>query len=488
VGSARADETKNAADRKEGRPNVVIILSDDQGYGDVGCYGAKGFATPNLDRMAKEGTRFTNFYVAQAVCTASRAALLTGCYSNRVGLMGALVPSSTVGVSDKERLISQVCKDRGYATALFGKWHLGHQPQFNPIRHGFDEYFGLLFPNDCSNKYHPIIRTMPPLQLMEGEKAIEDEPDQSLLTRKITERSVRFIERNKERPFFLYVAHAMPHVPIFASDKFKGRTKHGAYGDVIEELDWSVGEILAALKKHKLDENTWVIFTSDNGPFLSYGNHAGSAGPLRGGKLTAFEGGVRMPCIMRWPGKIPAGRDCDEVCTTMDILPTLAKLMGGKLAAHPIDGKDIWPVVSGQPEARSPHEAFAYYVGTELHAVRSGDWKLHFPHPYLVVNGEPGKDGKPANFKNLTADALTKVGLEGIAARHGYRVERCGLELYNLKEDIAESKNVADKNPEIVRRLSGLADALRTDLGDSLKEQKGKGVREPGRASATRKK
>jgi arylsulfatase len=484
---AAAAESK-PADAGKRLPNVVLILSDDQGYGDLGCYGAKGFRTPHLDSLAKDGTRFTNFYVSQAVCTASRASLLTGCYANRVGLEGALNPTSTVGIHENEVLLSELFQQRGYATAIYGKWHLGHQAKFSPLRHGFDDYFGLLFPNDCSNKYHPVVRTFPPLQLMEGEKVIAEEPDQSQLTRQITERSVKFIERNKDRPFFLYVPHVMPHVPIFASDKFKGRSKLGLYGDVIEELDWGVGEILAALKQHGLEENTWVIFTSDNGPFLSYGNHAGSAGPLRGGKLTTFEGGVRMPCLMRWPGKIPAGRVCDEICTTMDILPTVARLIGAKLPPHPIDGKDIWPVLSGQAGAKSPHEAFFYYAGTELHAVRAGDWKLHFPHPYLVVDGEPGKDGKPANFANIKGESLKKFGLEGVASRHGYRIERCGRELYNLKDDIGETKNVADQHPDIVRRLEALAAKAREDLGDSLTGQKGKGVREPGRAEAGEKK
>jgi arylsulfatase len=273
----------------------------------------------------------------------------------------------------------------------------------------------------------------------------------------------------------------MPHVPIFASEKFKGKSRAGPYGDVIEELDWAVGQVLAALKKHGIDEQTLVIFTSDNGPFLSYGNHAGSASPFRGGKLTTFEGGVRMPCIMRWPGKVPAGRDCHELATTMDILPTVAQLIGGKLPGHAIDGKDIEPLLTGQEGAKSPHAAFYYYAGNELHAVRSGDWKLHFPHPYLVVNGEPGADGKPANFANLKPESLQKSGLEGIASRHGYRIERTVLELYNLKDDPAESKNVAGKHPEIVKRLQELAEKARAELGDSLTGRKGSGVRPAGK-------
>jgi arylsulfatase len=462
------------------RPNIVLIFTDDQGYGDVGCFGAKDVRTPNLDRMAREGMRFTNFYVAQAVCTASRAALLTGCYANRVSLFGALNHTSTTGIADEELLLPELCKQQGYATAIYGKWHLGHHPRFNPLRHGFNDYLGIPYPNDTS-KYHPVIRDLPPLPLIEREKVIAEEPDQSQFTRLFTERAVRFIEQNKDRPFFLYVPHVMPHVPIFASEKFKGKSQRGLYGDVVEELDWSVGEIQAALRKHGLDEKTLVIFTSDNGPFLSYGNHAGSAGPLRGGKLTAFEGGVRMPCIMRWPGKVPAGRTCEEIATAMDLLPTVAGLIGAKLPAHPIDGKDIEPLLAGRTGAKTPHEAFYYYAGEQLQAVRSGDWKLHFPHPYLEVAAEPGRDGKPSNFANLKPESIKLSGLEGIASRHGYKIEKIGLTLYNLKDDIGETKEVAAQHPEVVRRLQELAEKARADLGDSLTGRKGTGVRPAGK-------
>ena len=310
-----------------------------------------------------------------------------------------------------------------------------------------------------------------------------EEPDQAQFTRQFTERAVQFIAKNKDQPFFLYLAHVMPHVPVHASEKFRGKSQGGLYGDAVEELDWSVGEILATLKKHGLEEDTLVIFTSDNGPFLSYGSHAGSAGPLRGGKLTAFEGGVRMPCIMFWPGKIPAGRDCDEIASTIDLLPTASRLVGGKLPKHAIDGKDIWPLLTGKDGAKSPHEAVFFYNGTELHALRSGPWKLHFPHPYLVVDGEPGKDGKPANFGNLKPADLKKSGIQGVATRHGYRVEQCVLELYNLHDDIGESKNVAKDHPDVVERLQKLAEAARRDLGDSLTGRKGIGIRPPGRVA-----
>jgi arylsulfatase len=425
--------------------------------------------------------RFTNFYVSEAVCSASRASLLTGCYAGRVSLAGALNHTSRTGIAQSELLLPELCKQHGYATALYGKWHLGHLPGFSPLRHGFDDYLGIPYPNDCSNQFHPIVRTFPPLPLIDGDKVIAEEPDQSTFTCMFTQRAVRFIEQNKDRPFFLYVPHVMPHVPIHASPQFRGKSAGGLYGDTVEELDWSVGEIMAALKRHALDEQTLVIFTSDNGPFLSYGSHAGSAGPLRGGKLTAFEGGVRVPGLMRWPGTIPSGRECHELAATIDLLPTIARLVGAKLPANTIDGKDIWPLMSGESGAKTPHEMYLYYNGGELHAIRSGDWKLHFPHPYLVVNGPPGKDGKPANFANLKPESLTKSGVEGIASRHGYRVEKCGLELYNLRDDIGETNNVAESHPQVVKRLQDLADKARAELGDSLTGKKGSGVRPAGR-------
>ena len=286
-------------------PNVVIVFADDLGYGDVGCFGNTVIRTPNIDRIAAEGVKFTDFYVAQAVCSASRTALLTGCYPNRVGILGALGPASKQGIHDRETTIAEMLKAKGYATAIFGKWHLGHHPQFLPTKHGFDEYFGLPYSNDMWPQ-HPTAK-FPALPLIDREKTIEENPDQSKLTTWYTERGVKFIEANKEKPFFLYMPHSMPHVPLFVSDKHKGKSKAGLFGDVIEELDWSVGEILATLKKHDLEKNTLVIFTSDNGPWLSYGNHAGTAGPLREGKGTTFDGGVRVPCVARLPGKIPAG-------------------------------------------------------------------------------------------------------------------------------------------------------------------------------------
>lgn len=467
------------------RPNIVILFADDLGYGDVGCYGAQGFATPNLDRMAREGTKFTSFYVAQSVCTASRAALMTGCYSNRVGLSGALNHTSPTGIAADEVLLPELCHQAGYATACFGKWHLGHHPQFLPARNGFHEFFGIPYSND-NGPLHPVIRDIPGLPLIEGGKVIETDPDQSQFTRRITEHAVQFIERNAAGPFFLYVPHIMPHVPIFASDKYRGRTARGLYGDVIEELDDSVGEVLATLKRLNLDERTLVIFASDNGPFLSYGEHAGSAGPLREGKLTTFEGGVRVPCLMRWPGRVPAGRVCDELASTLDLYPTLAGLVGTKLPNRRIDGQNLAPLLLGRPDAK-PREVFYYYSGYELHAVRWHHWKLHLPHEYLTTAAEPGRGGKPSNFDKLSPVAIEQSGIRGIASRHGYRVESIGLSLFNLHDDIGESKNVAEQNPDIVARLQALAGQARDDLGDSLTKAVGKNVRPVGRVDGATK-
>ncbi|MEE9370133.1 MAG: sulfatase, partial [Sedimentisphaerales bacterium] len=346
LGGCRGDASFLARDRVFDRPNFVIIFCDDVGYADVGCYGAKGFETPNLDQMAAEGMRFTDFYVAAPSCTPSRAALLMGCYPQRVSLPRVLFPEgpnrtkdlTRIGINSKETTVAEILKTRGYATACFGKWHLGHHQQFLPTRHGFDEYVGLPYSNDMRPENN---KEYPPLPLMKGESVIESNPDQSKLTTLYTEEAVKFIEKNKDKPFFVYVPHSMAHVPLYVSEKFKGKSKQGMYGDVIMEIDWSAGQILSALKRLGIDEKTLVIFTSDNGPWLAYGDHGGSALPLREGKGTTWEGGMREPCIMRWPGKIPAGAVCSELSTAMDILPTFANLAGAKLPRKRIDGKDI---------------------------------------------------------------------------------------------------------------------------------------------------
>jgi arylsulfatase A-like enzyme len=443
-----------AADRP---PNVVIVFADDLGYGDLGCYGARGYSTPNLDRLAREGVRFTDFYAAQPVCSASRVALLTGCYPNRLGILGALNPRSKHGISDAEMTLGQLLKQRGYATAVFGKWHLGHHPKFLPPRHGFDEYFGLPYSNDMWPR-HPTAQ-FPGLPLIDGDQTVALNHDQTQLTTWYTRRAMRFIARNKDRPFLLYVAHAMPHVPLHVSDKFKGKSARGLFGDVIMEIDWSVGQILGALKGHGLDDRTLVIFTSDNGPWLSYGDHAGSAGPLREGKMTTWDGGQREPCLMRWPGRIPAGAVCREPAMTIDLFPTLARLAGAPLPKHEIDGLDIWPLMAAQPGAKGPHEALYFYWNHELQGVRSGRWKLHFPHTYITLGGQPGgKGGKPAKYVKGKTE----------------------LALYDLNNDVGETINVAAEHPDVVARLKALADKAREDLGDSATKQQGKGVRPAG--------
>lgn len=460
------------------RPNVILIFADDLGYGDLGCFGSKTIRTPNIDRLAKEGTKFTSFYVAQPVCTASRAALMTGAYANRVGLSGALNHLSKTGISTNEFIMSEMFKRQGYATAGFGKWHLGHHMQFWPTRRGFDEFFGIPYSND-NGPLHPITPNMPPLPLFENEKVIEHDPDQAHFTRRITQKAVGFIERNRDKPFFLYLPHIMPHVPIFASDKFKGRSPHGLYADVVEELDWGVGEVMAALKRNGLDETTLVIFTSDNGPFLSYGEHAGSSGPLREGKLTTFEGGVRTPFIARWTNRIPKGKTTDALFSSIDLYPTFANLINAPLPSAKMDGTNLAPLLLGQRNAKS-RDQFWYYAGNELHAVRSGDWKLHLPHEYLTVAAEPGRNGKPSNFENLKPESHELSGLRGIASRHGYRVEKIGLSLYNLNSDPSERQNLAERNPQIVARLQKLAEEARADLGDDLTATPGPGRRPAG--------
>jgi arylsulfatase len=444
------------------KPNIVIVFADDLGYGDVGCFGATGYETPHLDRMASEGRKFTSFYVAQAVCGASRAALLTGCYPNRIGMLGAPSHATRHGIHDNEMLLSELVKQQGYATAICGKWHLGSQPQFLPLRHGFDDYLGLPYSNDMWPLHPENPRGYPSLPFIDGEDvaipAVTPE-HQSQLTTWYTERAVEFIDKHHDRPFFLYVAHSMPHVPLYVSDKFAGKAEKGLFGDVIQEVDWSVGQILDALQRHGIGNRTLVIFTSDNGPWLSYGNHAGSAGPLREGKGTTWEGGVREPCIMRWPGKIPAGTVCDELAATIDIFPTVAALTGARLPDHPIDGKDIYPLMSGAPGAKTPHEAYYYYWGNHLQAIRSGDWKLHFPHEYRSLTGTPGRDGKPGGYSTQTTE----------------------LALYNLKTDVGETTDVKGEHPEVVARLQRLAEAAREELGDSAQMRQGKGFRAPAR-------
>ncbi len=465
-----------AADRK---PNIVLIMVDDLGYGDLACYGAKDIRTPNLDRLAKEGTRFTNFCVAQPVCTASRACLMSGCYPNRIGMAGALNHTSTIGIHPDETLLPELCQALGYATAHYGKWHLGTLPKFFPTRNGFDTWAGLPYSND-NGPLHPTVRGIPALPYYENDTIAQKDPDQSQFTKRITDSAIEFIQKNKTKPFFVYLPHIMPHVPIFASPEYKGRSKRGLYGDVVEELDTNIGRLLKSIEENKLDGDTIVIFMSDNGPFLSYGNHAGSAAPFREGKLTAFEGGVRVPFIAKWPKKIAANRVCNAFIAEPDLLPTLAKIIGAPLPKLKIDGNDYSAVLLNEPGAKG-RSTFAYYNGSELHAVRKGKWKLHFAHDYLTVDGPAGKDGKPANHEKMKPKSIQESGIQGIASRHGYKVAKLPLSLFNLEADPGEAKNVAKDNPEVVKELLTLGEEFRRDLGDTLTKTEGSGLRPVGK-------
>ena len=453
------------AEEKKPAPNVVIVFTDDQGYQDLSCFGSPNIYTPHLDQIAADGLRLTNFYAAQAVCSASRAALLTGCYPNRIGIKGALFPQSKIGINPMETTLAEMLQEQGYKTGIFGKWHLGHLPKFLPNNHGFDEFMGIPYSNDMwpvdyegnqVDKNHPKAKRYPQLPFFNNfdvVKEIKTLEDQAQLTTELTEAAVDFIERNKDTPFFLYVPHPMPHTPIAVSDKFKGKSGQGRYGDVIMEIDWSVGQIMNKLKEHQLDKNTIFIFTSDNGPWLNFGNHAGSASPLREGKGTAWEGGQREPCVVSYPNGIEGGRVIDTPMMTIDLLPTIAEITGAKLPEFKIDGKSVWDIWTGKSN-KSPHDAyFFYYKSNELHGVRYNDWKLYFPHTYRSLNGrEGGKDGYPVNYDMNEIDEI---------------------ELYDLKNDISESKNVADQHPKIVLEIKSLADEMRKKLGDKLLNIKG---------------
>ena len=444
-------------------PNIVLIFTDDQGYNDVGVFGSPDIATPNLDQMAAEGMKFTNFYVAQAVCSASRAALLTGTYSNRLGIHGALDHSSTHGLNPDETTIAEMLKPLGYQTAIFGKWHLGHHPEFLPTNQGFDEYFGIPYSNDMWPNHPETKDYYPPLPLYQNDKVADTVwTDQSMFTTWFTEKSVDFIHRNKEKPFFLYLAHPMPHVPLFVSDKFKGKSDRGLYGDVIMEIDWSVGEVLKALKENGLEENTLVIFLSDNGPWLSYSGHSGSAYPLKEGKGTSWDGGVKVPTIMKWKGRIPEGKVQKNPAMTIDILPTIASFTGAQLPALPIDGLDISSMLVDNTAA-SPQEAyFVYYNRNELQAVVMGEWKLYFPHKYRTIAPDQ-------NFRD-----------DGIPIKYTM-VDLKEMELYHIPSDPAEGNNVIDDNPQVVEQLLKLAEIAYLDMGDALSGKEGKNLREPGK-------
>jgi arylsulfatase len=472
--SAISASSQKAESFKQAAPNIVLILMDDMGYGDIGRTGANEYDTPNLNRLANQGMQFTWYYCPQAVSSASRAGLLTGCYPNRVGISGALMPSAQIGINPEETTIAEMLKTRGYHTAIIGKWHLGHHREFLPLQNGFDEYYGIPYSNDMwpvdydgvpiqlkdttSNKMK-----FPVLPLIEGNEKVGEVrtlSDQDKLTTEYTERAVRFIENHKKEKFFLYLPHSMVHVPLGVSDKFRGKSKEGMYGDVMMEVDWSIGEVMKALERNGLDKNTLVIFTSDNGPWLNFGNHAGTTGGLREGKGTSWEGGQRVPCIMRWPGVIPAGTICNKLACSIDILPTLAEITGAQLPEHKIDGVSILPLLHGDVNAFPRHTLYYYYRQNSLEGVQKDYWKLVLPHPCISYSGvEPGKDGWPGKTLNVTVDKT---------------------ELYDLRRDPGERYDVAEMYPEVVSELMSVVNEARLDLGDEITKTPGLNRRKAG--------
>lgn len=444
-------------------PNVIIIFADDLGYADLSSYGATAYETPNLDQLANEGARFTNFYVSQPVCTASRAALLTGSYSNRIGLNGALGPRAQIGIHKNETTLGELFQRNGYRTAHYGKWHLGNFPQFHPLQHGFDDFYGIPYSNDMWPFHPENPEAWPDLPLYDNENIVGYNTDQTLFTTDFTQRTIDFIESSvtDDMPFFVYLAHPMPHVPLFVAEERQGISGAGIFGDVIRDIDWSVGEILGTLEALSIANNTILIFLSDNGPWLSYGNHAGSALPLREGKHTVFEGGIRVPFIAHWPSSIPRGLEVETPAMTIDLFPTFKEILNDNETGLPIDGKSIFKLITGINSTAVQEAYFFYFRSNELQAVRSGNWKLHFPHAYRTLEGQvPGLDGVPGRYND---DVAT------------------GLELYDLNTDIGEQRNVADQHPEVVQHLTELANAKRQELGDSLTDTIGAANREPGR-------
>lgn len=435
------------------KPNFVLIFVDDLGYADIGSFGSTLHRTPHLDGMAAEGRKLTSFYVTANVCTPSRSSLMTGSYPRRVGLdetekgQWVLFPRNREGLNADEVTVAEALKSVGYKTACVGKWHLGDQREFLPTRHGFDYYFGIPFSNDMGHDSRRQPYRYPPLPLLRMEEVIEEEPDQRLITQRYTAEALRFLEDSKDGPFFLYLAHTMPHWPQYSSERFAGKSKNGKWGDAVEEIDWSTGQILAKLKDLGIDEDTLVIFTSDNGGAT---RHGASNAPLRGGKGTTWEGGHRVCFLARWPGRVPAGSASDELAVSFDILPTFAALAGAQVPADRlIDGKDIRPLLLGGSAEPTPHIAYFYYYMTHLNAVRSGRWKLH-----VARQGGRAPDYEPNPV----------------------------LELYDLHADIGESQNVADAYPQVVERLQALAELAREDLGDG--KRPGSNVRPAGLADA----
>jgi arylsulfatase A len=458
-GSLMVCSTTSAANPPAAKPNFVIFLMDDMGYGDIGAFGSKLNRTPHCDQMAREGMRLASFYAAP-VCTPSRAALLTGCYAKRVSLPQVIFPASKIGLSADEHTIAGLLKQQGYSTMAIGKWHVGDQPEFLPTHRGFDHYLGLPYSNDMGGEWNgapdvPAGKRKPPLPLVRDENVVETlkGPDQDKLTGMYTDEAVKFIREHKEGPFFLYLAHTAVHVPLHPGPDFRGKSQNGAYGDWVEEADASAGRVLETLRELKLAENTLVIFSSDNGPWLIQGKDGGTAGPLRGGKGGTYEGGVREPTIAWWPGHIAPGTSCDAVAGEIDLLPTIVKLAGGSVPTdRKIDGADIAPLLLGQ-STQSPRAAQFYFDGNRLEAVRSGPWKLAIVRQQERTRASG--EAKPPTPK-----------------------EPFTPKLYNLDSDIGETKDVAADHPDVVERLQKLVAEMDADLG---KTKRGQGVRDPGR-------
>lgn len=429
------------ANRKD-TPNIILINCDDLGYGDLSCYGSQINKSPNLDKMAQEGVRFTDFYMASAVCSPSRGAMMTGCYPPRIGFGSfeehwVLFPGQPVGLNPNEITIAKLLKDKGYATKHIGKWHCGDQPEFFPTRHGFDSYYGIPYSNDMGRQVTNDGR-FPPLPLLRDEAVIQEQPDQGALTERYVEEAVRFVRENADSPFFLYLAHMYVHLPIYVQDQFLKDSENGSYGGGVACVDWAAGVLMDELKNLGLDEDTLVVFTSDNG---SRGDHGGSNSPLRGRKGTTWEGGQRVPCIMQWPGRIPAGIECGEVVTSMDFYPTFAEIAQCTVPDDRIiDGKSILPLASGTQGAVSPHKAFFYYYKNQIDAVRMGKWKLHIRKKDEEIR-----------------------------------------ELYDLSIDIGESVNLYDRHPDVVAEAAKAIEACRKDLGDEAAGAVGENCREIGR-------
>lgn len=449
-------------------PNVILILMDDMGYGDLECYGGFPYHTPNINMLAASGIRFTNFYAAQATCSASRSAYLTGCYPTRIGIWGAFSPDSRIALNPEEETIAKLLKNKGYKTGMVGKWHLGQKAPFLPLSYGFDEFLGLPYSHDywpVNYDGTPLDTTTqrgkwPTLRLIEGNtpiRSITTLDDAATLTTLYTERATSFIKKNKDQPFFLYLAHAMPHVPLAASAKFNGKSNGGLFGDVMEEIDWSVGEIMKTLEANGLTKNTLVIFTSDNGPWLTYGNHAGNTGGLREGKGSAWDGGLRVPCIMSWPGTLASGSICNNMVASMDLLPTVLAVCKAKMPAKKIDGVNLWPLLSGVSKANPRDEFVYYYDRNSLKGIRKGEWKLVFP------------------CVSQTYKRPSAIGNDGWPGK--YATDSVRLALYNLRTDPGETLDLKVQYPDVVKQLNDIADKYRKELGDDLTKQVGMEVR-----------